>query len=129
MATAEPDSNTIGRAAEDRALELLIRAGLRLLTRNYRCRHGEIDLIMLEGKTLVFVEVRHRRNALHGSAVESVTVHKQRKLLRAAATYIARNPVCVSQPMRFDLVTLDGAPPAIVWRKNAITDEMENQHG
>ena len=126
MATTEPDSIAIGKAAEDRALEFLRGAGLRVVARNFRCREGEIDLIMRDGKALVFVEVRHRRNARHGAAVESVTVHKQRKLLRAAAVFIARNPACGNQPMRFDLVTLDGSPPVIAWHHNAITNELDD---
>ena len=64
--------------------ELLQRAGLRILARNWRCRHGEIDLVAEEGGTLVFAEVRLRRNPRFGGAAESVTAHKPTRLLPAA---------------------------------------------
>ena len=81
-----------GRAAEDRALKELSAAGLRLVARNFRCRLGEIDLVMREGDTLVFVEVRQRRSARFGDAAESVTAAKQRKLQAAAALFVAWHP-------------------------------------
>lgn len=97
-----------GRAAEDRALKELSAAGLRLVARNFRCRLGEIDLVMREGDTLVFVEVRQRRNARFGDAAESVTAAKQRKLQAAAAMFVAWHPAWRDMPMRFDLFALDG---------------------
>jgi len=68
MATAGTGPADTGRAAEDHALATLQNAGLRLLQRNFRCRFGEIDLIMRDGNVLVFVEVRHRSSARFGSA-------------------------------------------------------------
>jgi len=97
-----------GRAAEDRALKELSAAGLRLVARNFRCRVGEIDLVMREGDTLVFVEVRQRQSARFGDASESVTAAKQRKLLAAAALFVAWHPALRDMPMRFDLFALDG---------------------
>jgi putative endonuclease len=116
-------STAIGSAAEDNALALLQKNGLQLLARNFRCRQGEIDLVMRDAETLVFVEVRHRRSVMHGSAAESVTLHKRRKLMRAAAVYLARHPMWRERELRFDLVTLDGIPPSISWLPGAITDE------
>jgi putative endonuclease len=98
----------IGRAAEDRALAELGAAGLVLVARNFRCRVGEIDLVMRDRGTLVFVEVRQRRSALFGSASESVTPAKQRRLRAAAALFVAWHPSLGAMPMRFDLVALDG---------------------
>jgi putative endonuclease len=98
--------NDRGREAEDLALEFLTGAGLRLKSRNYACRLGEIDLILQDGETVVFVEVRQRRSARFGSAAESITARKQGKLVAAARHYLARErdlPAC-----RFDAVLVDG---------------------
>ena len=74
-----------GTAAEDLALRYLEARGLSLVTRNFRCRTGELDLIMRDGEHLVFVEVRSRRSTRYGTPAESVTRTKQQRLLRAAA--------------------------------------------
>ena len=99
-----------GNAAEDAALAHLLAAGLTLVERNYRTPGrggGEIDLVMREaGGTLVFVEVRARRDATRGGAAASVTGLKQRRLVRAAQHYLmglANVPPC-----RFDVVAIDG---------------------
>ncbi len=93
-----------GDRAEDDALALLQQAGLRLLERNYRTPGrggGEIDLIMREPDgTLVFVEVRRRKDARHGGALASVTTVKQRRLVFAARHYLLRWPTL--PPCRFD---------------------------
>lgn len=70
-----------GNAAEQAALELLLGRGLKLVERNYRCRGGELDLVMLDGKTLVFVEVRYRATPSFGGAAGSVNWHKQRRII------------------------------------------------
>lgn len=108
-----------GQQGEDAALAYLQQQGLVCETRNYRCRGGEIDLVMRAGKadaaTLVFVEVRVRKNAQHGSAAESVDRHKQRRLIVAAKHFLLTQtplPAC-----RFDVVALDGGQ--IEWIKNA----------
>lgn len=98
-----------GDRAEDDALALLQQAGLRLLERNYRTPGrggGEIDLIMREPDgTLVFVEVRRRRDARHGGALASVGTLKQRRLVFAARHYLLRWPTL--PPCRFDVVALE----------------------
>jgi putative endonuclease len=107
-----------GFAAEDLALEYLVNSGLRLVSRNYRCRFGEIDLIMREADTLVFVEVRLRSRSSFGGAAESITAAKRGRLLAAARCYLSalsRQPPC-----RFDVVTLDkGHTNAVRWLKDA----------
>lgn len=109
----------LGKFAENRAERLLAAAGLRILQRNYRCRHGEIDLIAQDGATLVFVEVRSRSRQDYGTAAESITSAKQRRIIAAARQYLAalpRMPAC-----RFDVVTLDqGGEP--VWLRSAFED-------
>ncbi len=103
---------TIGRAAEDHALQQLSTQGLRLVARNFRCRLGEIDLVMRDGDTLVFVEVRARSSARFGSAVETVGPAKRRRLQASAALFIAWHPALQHQALRFDLFAIDGAAGA-----------------
>jgi len=104
------------------ALAHLQRAGLRLLQRNYRVaagpsvRAGEVDLILRERDgTLVFVEVRVRRDMRHGGAAASVTPAKQRRIVYAARHYLQRLPVL--PPCRFDVVAVDGSQ--VAWLKAA----------
>jgi putative endonuclease len=95
-----------GRSAEDRALCHLENAGLRLVNRNFRCRCGEIDLVMLEGATLVLVEVRYRASDDYGGAAASVTWRKQRRLLCAARYLLMRHAELRRHPARFDVVAV-----------------------
>lgn len=96
--------NRAGKRAEDLCAELVRRAGLQVLARNWRCRHGEIDLIARDGSTLVFAEVRLRRNARFGGAAESVTAAKRARLVAAARLYLAGKP---ESDCRFDVLLLD----------------------
>lgn len=108
-----------GQRAEDLALQYLVRHGLRVLARNFRCRGGEIDLVCADGGTLVFVEVRLRRNAGYGGAAASVTRGKQRRVILAAQHYLAANAAS-GRNCRFDCVLLDGlAEDAIEWVRDA----------
>lgn len=97
-----------GDVFELRACAQLERAGLKLLTRNYTTRHGELDLVMLDHKTIVFVEVRYRKSASHGDAAASVTPAKQAKLIKAAQQWLAQHPQHASRPCRFDVMSYDG---------------------
>ena len=105
-----------GQAGEDAALLYLCERGLRLVERNFRCKGGEIDLIMHEQDVLVFVEVRKRADANHGGAAASVTVRKQARLIVAAQLFLQRYRV--PPPCRFDVIAIDGGQ--ITWLKNAI---------
>jgi putative endonuclease len=105
-----------GEAAEDEALRWLQKRGLELVERNFRCKAGEIDLILREGPTLVFVEVRKRADRRHGGAAASVTPAKQRRLLHAAQFYLQR--LRAMPPCRFDVIAFDGTE--LSWLKNAI---------
>lgn len=98
-------STELGRAAEEYARRYLERAGLELIERNYRCRGGEIDLVMRDGGSLVFVEVRMRNDHRFGDAVESVDRRKQQRLVVAARHYLAYHRLG-DRPCRFDLVAL-----------------------
>ncbi len=111
--TKTPSTATVGSAAEQRALDHLLRAGLTLLARNYRvargprARAGEIDLILRERDgTLVFVEVRARADRRHGGAAASIGIGKQRSLILAAQHYLQRWPS--PPPCRFDVVAVEG---------------------
>ncbi len=109
--------NNLGVAAEKIAADYLASQGLVLITQNYSCRHGEIDLIMQDGKTTVFIEVRLRSNALFGGAGMSITKSKQAKLSRTAEHYLQLhgNIAC-----RFDAILMTKADVAhIEWIKNA----------
>lgn len=93
-----------GAEAEKLAEAYLTGHGLVLLQRNFLCRQGEIDLVMEYRNILVFVEVRYRKSALFGSAAETVTASKQRKLILAAQYYLAKYPAMQRRPMRFDII-------------------------
>lgn len=109
----------LGQSAEARAEAFLASRGLVRVTRNWRCRFGEIDLIMLDGATHVFVEVRLRTRSDFGDAAASVTAAKQRRLLAAARQYMST--LRDLPPCRFDVVALNGdAPPE--WIRNAFDD-------
>lgn len=106
-----------GAAAEHLAAIYLQRCGLKLLTSNYRCRFGEIDLVMRDGEETVFVEVRLRRHQAFGGAATSITASKQQKLTHTAEHYLMEHG---TSPCRFDAVLLDGLnTDNITWLKNA----------
>lgn len=119
-----PDSTTaLGRRAEDLACRHLEAQGLRLLERNYRCRAGELDLVMLDGGTLVVVEVRSRSTSAHGDAASTVGPRKQQRFIRAARHLLLSRPDYRRLPARFDVVAIDpgapGAPPRVTWIRDA----------
>lgn len=106
-----------GAAAEARALAYLQQQGMQLLERNFSCRCGEIDLIMREQQTVVFVEVRQRSSAQFGGAAASVTAVKQARLWRTAEYYLQRYASAPS--CRFDLIAIQGAE--LSWIRHIIT--------
>lgn len=110
-----------GHAAEELACHYLSRQGLKTLCRNFHCRRGEIDVVMEEGKTIVFVEVRYRKHSRFGSAAESVTRAKQARLIAAALHYLQQYPKYTHRPTRFDVVSItrQSSQPEIDWIKDA----------
>ena len=119
-----PETTTaIGRRGEDAAVRHLERLGLQLLERNYRCRGGEIDLVMLDGTTLVLVEVRLRTSSGFGGAAASVGPRKQRRFALAARHLMMTRPAYRRLQARFDVVALEaGAQPGDVrvdWIRDA----------
>lgn len=97
-------SRDSGQQAEQTACDYLQQHGLVLLEQNYHCRRGEVDLIMRDDKTLVFVEVRARRSDRFGSALESITANKQSRIIATAQHYLQQNRL--QQNCRFDVVAL-----------------------
>ena len=93
-----------------------------MIDRNFRCRLGEIDLVMQDGECLVFVEVRYRKAHGFGSAATSVDVRKQRKLTRAARFFLSRHRRLANRPVRFDVIGIDvvaGDELRIEWIRDA----------
>ncbi len=115
------DGRSRGAAVEAAARAHLRRAGLRDIAANANYRFGELDLVMLDGDTLVFVEVRYRRDARFGGGAASVDVHKRRKLVHAALAFLAHHPKFADAACRFDVVEADGdsASPRLNWLKDA----------
>ncbi len=109
----------IGSLAEQRAREYLTLQGLQWVESNYRCRMGDLDLIMRDNDYLVFIEVRARTSNAFGGAMASVTHSKRQKLIKTASLYLMANKLYDKQPIRFDVLSLEGMPPRMSWIKNA----------
>ena len=111
-----------GAEAEFVARRYLEAKGLEFVAANYRCRYGELDLVMRDRACLVFVEVRARRSARAGSPEATLTARKRRCLTRAARCFIGENPNFGGMMLRFDVVgILTGGPRAgIRWIRNAL---------
>lgn len=123
--TSAPNISTVrrGRQFENLAADYLRGKGLELVSRNYRSRTGEIDLIMRDGKTLVFVEVRARGSDRYGGAVESIDFHKQKRLSRTAIHYLQHTRE--QSACRFDVVAIGRKNgPEIQWIKDAFSSAV-----
>ncbi len=106
-----------GSDGEDRAADHLVQAGLRVLSRNWRCRTGELDIVARDADgSLVFVEVRRRASSAFGGAAASITPAKQRRLARAAEFY-RQAMRCTHLPCRFDVVLIEGG--RLEWIRDA----------
>ena len=111
---------SIGDKAEAQACHYLQTRGLQLLARNFRCRGGEIDLVMQHADSLVFVEVRYRRCNDYGAAAETVSRNKQRRVVHCAKVYLQRHDSW-NMAVRFDVVSIagNGGPECIEWISDA----------
>lgn len=114
--TARSATASAGRQAEDQAARFLAQRGLKILARNVHCRGGELDIVCQEGKTIVFVEVRLRRNVSFGGAAASITQTKQRRVVLAAQHFLVTQGK-TNADCRFDCVLLDGE--TIDWVRDA----------
>ena len=106
-----------GLAAEKRACLFLQKKGFKLLARNYRWQRGEIDLIMKKKDTIVFIEVRYRHYDTHGSAEESVSINKQKKIIATAKHYLLKNNLYEKANCRFDVIAINHHQ--LTWHPNS----------
>ena len=112
---------TQGAHVEALAREFLLRQGLTPVAANANYRGGELDLVMRDGNTLVFVEVRYRRGSGFGGGAASVDANKRRKLVHAAGLFLAAHREHAKAPCRFDVIDASGNPetPAFDWLRDA----------
>lgn len=122
----------LGNDAETLAANYLTAKGLKVKTRNYRSRWGEIDLIMTDGDELIFVEVRYRRNSDFGFAAETIDFRKQQRITRTALCYTQENKLTNEHAMRFDIISLENRDKQIdlnnakiEWVKNAFDAQLD----
>ncbi len=111
-----------GPEAEALACQHLLKHGLRLIAQNWRCQRGELDLVMLDGDTVVFVEVRYRQHAAWGGALESIDARKRAKLCLAAQYFLQQEKRWAASPCRFDVVAMNSASnmdQRLNWIRNA----------
>lgn len=99
---------TLGALAEDIAFRYLVAQGLRPVARNYHRRGGEIDLIMMDRRCLAFIEVRYRHSSAFAMPGHTVDTRKQRKIIRTAAMFLARERRFANVNVRFDVVAIEG---------------------
>ena len=120
-----PHRRATGAAVETAALAYLLRAGLREVAANANYRFGELDLVMLDGEgsgaSLVFIEVRYRRDSRFGGGAASVDANKRRKIVRAAQAFLVAHPRFAQSACRFDVIEADGDPaaPQLHWLRDA----------
>ncbi|MFN3580488.1 MAG: YraN family protein [Pseudomonas sp.] len=118
------DKQILGNLAERHAEQLLLKAGMRVMARNYRCKQGELDLVMRDADTVVFVEVRYRRSSQWGNAVDTIDWRKQKRVIAAAQFYLLTHPHLANHSCRFDVIAAHGDPadPASYqWIREAFT--------
>ena len=110
-----------GNSAEITAEKYLINLGLHSIKRNYRCKAGEIDLLMKDAETLVFIEVRYRSNPFFGSPAESITSQKIRRIRKTDEHFLQTNDHYAHYYKRFDVIAISAqsAKPEILWIKDA----------
>ena len=115
----------MGKHYERKAAALVKRNGLTVLKRNFSCKLGEIDLICMDGDSVVFIEVRFRSHSQFGSAVSSVTPAKRAKLQRSAQWFLQLHPDLARRSCRFDVLAFtadkNGGADDVQWIKNAFT--------
>jgi putative endonuclease len=116
-------AHALGRLAERSAEAWLRWQGLRPIARNYRSSFGEIDLIMLDGEALVFVEVRYRRDTRFGTPAETVFRSKQERVIRTAERFLHHHAIHRNRRCRFDVLSITGPNyrPKFRWLKDAFT--------
>ncbi|MCH7881005.1 MAG: YraN family protein [Proteobacteria bacterium] len=111
---------------ESQARDYLVRRGLKLVTENYLCRFGEIDLIMLQQESLCFIEVKYRKNQGYGGAISAIPPQKQRKIVKTALFFVAEHKTLAQRAMRFDALIIQqhaAGDSEVDWIQNAFYAE------
>lgn len=111
-----------GHQAEEMAKQYLIAQGLEWVESNFRTKLGEIDLIMRDKTYLIFIEVRKRASPFFGGAIESITHQKRQKILKTASLFLQRYQHYSKNPIRFDVICIEGKQAQINWIVNAFSD-------
>jgi len=121
MSIATANTLARGKQAEDVACRYLMENGLKLIEKNYKCRGGEIDLVMQHDNSIVFVEVRYRHNNRFGSGAESVIKRKQKRLILTALHYLQSHKESAGSASRFDVISIQAGfdKTDIEWIQNA----------
>jgi putative endonuclease len=119
------DRRRIGAEAESLAQDFLVARGLHPLLTNYRCRAGELDLVLRERAALVVVEVRRRGSMRFGGAGASVDARKRRRIVRATRHLLLTHPHLSALPIRFDVIAIDAGAPVsgVQWIRGAFSAE------
>lgn len=117
-----------GAAAEVRARKHLEERGFDTIDTNVYSRFGEIDIVMIRGDELVFVEVRQRTSMSYGSAAQSVHIYKQRKLINAARYFLQQNPEFNKYYARFDVITIESKQNNLQWHPCAFSLESQSEY-
>lgn len=113
-------SQKVGQQKEQQAAAWLQKNAINVIAQNFRCKGGEIDLIGLDADhTLIFFEVKYRRNSSFGSASEFVTPQKQQRLVHCAQTYLQKHPKYQAYSMRFDVLSFEASQTQPEWLKDA----------
>lgn len=123
---SKPNSRDLGHKIETTACLFLKKQGLHLISRNYHCPVGEIDLIMQDQDTIVFIEVRHRKNNRTVSAIESITYKKAKKIIKTAQHFLQSKNWSDKVCCRFDIVTsqYNNSDHQLDWLKNAYSADI-----
>lgn len=114
-------TNQSGKQAETLAADYLAKHKIEIITRNFHCRFGEIDLIGNDNDILVFIEVRYRKNEDFLAAIETIDQHKCKRIVITSEYYLNKHKRYQSYLCRYDVITITGAldKPVIEWIKNA----------
>jgi len=121
LKTKDETTTSRGQWAEELAHTYLCEQGLQTIVRNYRCKAGEIDLIMLDQDILVFVEVRYRKDQRYGGSIESINTEKQQRIFTTATHYLHTHQWAQQHACRFDVVLISGTTthPQMRWISDA----------
>jgi putative endonuclease len=116
---ARIDRQRLGSDAEERAVQLLLQAGYRIMARNFRCRMGELDIIARRGRQLVIAEVRLRSSSEYGGPAASISAAKRARVVRAARYLLMLRPELADLVVRFDTLLLSSSAGPIEWIQDA----------